>query len=118
MNWNPVELDYKSFYEVIESSNIPVFIDFWAAWCPPCRMMEPVFETLAREFEGIILVRKLNTDLYRKISESFNISGIPTYVVFFRGKEIWRKIGAVSQKKLKEIFRDILNEIDFNGENI
>jgi len=116
MNWEPVELDYESFYETIKSEEFPVFIDFWAAWCPPCRMMDPLFEIIAEKYRGKILIRKLNTDLYRKISDKYNIAGIPTYVIYNKGREVWRKTGALSRKKIEEVFEDILDAEKDKGE--
>lgn len=107
MDWSAKELTHQTFREEIDSSPYPVFVDFWAAWCPPCRMMDPVIEELAEEFEGKILVRKLNTDLYRTVADKLNINGIPTYVVFRNGEEVWRNVGALSKKKLIQVFSNI-----------
>ncbi len=103
MDWTAKELTGQQLALEIQREDVPVFVDFWAAWCPPCRMMEPAIEDLAEEFEERILVRKLNTDLYRKTSQQFNVSGVPTFVLFVKGEEVWRKTGALSKKKLKEI---------------
>jgi thioredoxin 1 len=103
MEWQAKELNNTNFFQEIEHPDYPVFVDFWAAWCPPCRMMDPVIEELAQEFKEKLVVRKLNTDLYRTIADKLNISGIPTYIIFSKGKEVWRNIGALSKKKLIEI---------------
>ena len=118
MNWQPIELDCDSFYDAIKSEDFPVFIDFWAAWCPPCRMMDPLFEIIAEKYKGKIVIRKLNTDLYRKISDKFKIAGIPTYVIYNKGREIWRKTGALSRKKLEEVFNDILDTSISEGDRL
>jgi thioredoxin 1 len=108
MEWKAKELDNKNFFEEINYPIHPVFVDFWAAWCLPCRMMDPVIEELAEEFKNKIIVRKLNTDLYRTVVDKLNISGIPTYIIFKNGKEIWRNVGAISKKKLNEAFHEAL----------
>ncbi len=102
MDWNAKELNGKNFDEVINQEVYPVFVDFWAAWCPPCRMMHPVIRELAEQFEGKVLFRKLNTDFYKGIAAKMNISGIPTYILFKDGKEMWRGTGAMSKKKIIE----------------
>lgn len=102
MDWNVKELTNETFHQEIADSPHPVFVDFWAAWCPPCRMMDPVIEALAEEFEGEILFRKLNTDFYKKISAGLDISGIPTYILFNEGREVWRGAGAMGKKKIVE----------------
>jgi len=109
IEWKAKELDNKNFFQEIEHPGYPVFVDFWAAWCPPCRMMDPVIEELAEEFKEKIMVRKLNTDLHRTVVNKLNISGIPTYIIFNKGKEVWRNVGAISKKKLIEAFQRCAN---------
>lgn len=109
MDWSAAELTGKTFAETVNRTDYPVFVDFWAAWCPPCRMMDPVIDQLAAGYKEKVVVRKLNTDLYRKTAQEFNISGIPTYIIFMRGQEVWRKVGAVNKKKLEEAFKEILD---------
>lgn len=103
-----IELTDKNFFSEIINLNLPVFIDFWANWCPPCRMMDPLIEDLADEYEGRIVIAKLNTDLNRKIPGKLNISGIPTYIIFNKEKEVYRKVGAVSKKELIEAFESLI----------
>lgn len=110
MEWKAKELNNKSFFQEIENIGYPVFVDFWAAWCPPCRMMEPVIEELAEEYKEKIIIRKLNTDLYRTTADKLNISGIPTYIIFKQGKEVWRNVGAMSNKKLRKVFNEIISK--------
>lgn len=108
VEWKAKEIDNKNFYKEIKHPVFPVFVDFWAAWCLPCRMMDPVIEELAEEFKDKVIVRKLNTDLYRTVADTLNISGIPTYIIFKDGKEVWRNAGAISKKKLNEAFHEAL----------
>jgi thioredoxin 1 len=102
MDWEVKELNRKNFFEEINQLAYPVFVDFWADWCPPCRMMHPVIRELAGQYQGKILFRKLNTDFYKGIAAKMNISGIPTYILFKDGKEIWRSTGAMSKNKIIE----------------
>jgi len=94
------ELNNKNFFETVETCEKPVFLDFWASWCPPCRMMDPVIEALEKHYEDKLFIGKLNTDLYSKVSDKLKVSGIPTYMIYIDGKEVWRKTGAIAKKKL------------------
>lgn len=109
MDWSAAELTGETFAEAVKHPDHPVFIDFWAAWCPPCRMMDPVIKQLAAGYKEKVAVRKLNTDRYPGIAQELNVSGIPTFIIFKQGKEVWRKVGAVSKKKLEEVFKEILD---------
>jgi thioredoxin 1 len=92
--------------EVLESS-IPVLVDFWAPWCGPCRMLAPTIEELSREYAGKIKVCKLNTDESPETAMGFNISSIPTVLVFKGGQVVDRLVGLNPKKK----FQDMLNQV-------
>ncbi len=108
IDWGIKELTDTNFQEESSSKQFPVFIDFYADWCAPCRMMEPLIEALAIEFQGKIVFRKLNTDLAPAISSSFNVSGIPSFIIFKDGKEVWRKVGAIPKRRLKEALEQVI----------
>jgi thioredoxin 1 len=90
------------FMELIEKSNTPVLADFWAEWCGPCRMMAPVLQELAREWKGKITVVKVNSDEQPALASRFNISAIPTLILFHHGREIHRVSGAMPLAALKD----------------
>jgi thioredoxin 1 len=90
-NWNS---------EVLESP-IPVVVDFWAPWCPPCRNLAPTIEKLAAEYEGKVKVGKMNTDENQETPGSMRISAIPTVLVFNHGKEVDRLVGVNPETKFK-----------------
>lgn len=91
----PIKLDDESFARTIAESDVPVLVDFYADWCGPCKMMAPSVDKLAADYSGKAIVAKLNTDLAQRTSQSFQIRGIPTSIVFLKGKEVARQTGAV-----------------------
>lgn len=91
----PLHLDDESFARMIAESEVPVFVDFYADWCGPCKMMAPAVDQLAAAYSGRAIVAKLNTDQAPTTSMSFNIRGIPTSIVFVDGKEMVRQSGAL-----------------------
>ena len=78
----------------VEDSKVPVLVDFWAAWCGPCRMVSPVIDQLAKKHAGKVKVVKLNVDENQEIAMRFNIMSIPTIMLFNNGKEVDQVVGA------------------------
>lgn len=91
----PVKLDDESFSRTIAESDVPVLVDFYADWCGPCKMMAPSVDKLAADYSGRAIVAKLDTDMAQRTSQLFQIRGIPTSIVFLKGKEVARQTGAV-----------------------
>jgi thioredoxin 1 len=87
-------------------SNVPVLVDFWAEWCPPCRAMTPIVESLAQQFENKAKIVKLNVDDNPSVTQRFGIKGIPTMIVFKGGKEAERIVGATNEDSLKRIIEE------------
>jgi thioredoxin 1 len=90
-----------SFDSEVLKSNTPALVDFWAAWCGPCRAIGPVVEELAGEYMGRVKVAKLNVDENPKTPGQYGIRAIPTLIIFKGGKEAERITGAVSKDHLK-----------------
>lgn len=97
---NPIEMNEENFDEVIRRNPL-VVVDCWASWCGPCRMVAPIVEELAKEYNGRILFGKLNVDNNKVTSLRYNIMSIPTFLVFKNGKLVDRIIGA-SPKNILE----------------
>jgi thioredoxin 1 len=91
--------------EVIECK-IPVLVDFWGSWCPPCKMVESVIDELAEELDGKVKVGKLNIDQNPKTSAMFNISGAPTFILFKKDEILRREVGARSKQQLLEMIKE------------
>ena len=99
----PWILTEDSFARTIAETDVPILVDFYADWCGPCKMMAPEVDKLAANRTGKALVAKLNTDLAQATSQSFNIRGIPTTIVFRDGKEASRITGAVRDAELERL---------------
>ncbi|MBT9167673.1 MAG: Thioredoxin [Syntrophomonadaceae bacterium] len=103
-----MEIGDANFADEVLKSTIPVVVDFWAAWCGPCRMMAPVLDDMARELEGKVKVVKVNVDKNRTTAGNYKIMSIPTLMFFRGGQSIGNQVGFVSkeqlQKKIQEDF--------------
>ncbi|MBI2264844.1 MAG: thioredoxin [Armatimonadetes bacterium] len=96
-----ITLNQETFQDVIGKSDKPVLVDFWAAWCGPCKMLAPVVDSIALEYAEKIRVAKVNTDDNRTVAEQFHVSGIPSLLLFKEGKLVDRLVGYVNQGSLK-----------------
>jgi thioredoxin 1 len=90
----------QTFDKEVLNSNKPVLVDMWAAWCAPCRAMEPAIEAVAKEFEGKIEVAKLNVDENPELAQKLDVMGIPTMMVFKGGQQVGRLVGLSSKERL------------------
>lgn len=91
----------KSFFELIEASDKPVLVDFYADWCGPCKMVSPAIKRVAGDFKGRIITIKINVDLKQHIAAEYQIQSIPTIMMFFKGKDIMRLTGAYPYESIK-----------------
>ena len=93
----------NSFEREVLQSEKPVLVDFWAAWCGPCRMLAPTVEAIAEQYSESATVVKLNVDDNPVTAEAYGIRGIPTLILFSEGKEVERVIGAASKESISRL---------------
>ena len=102
-----LELTNQNFEQEVIKSNIPVLVDFWSPGCPPCLILGPIIEEIAKEFEGRAKVGKLNAAENPETAQEYEIRGVPTLIIFKDGKGIKRAVGL----RPKEALVDALNSI-------
>jgi thioredoxin 1 len=95
-----VHVTDASFEDDVLKSDLPVLVDFWAAWCGPCKMIAPILDDLAGAYEGKVKVCKVDVDANTDTPAKFGIRGIPTLLIFKSGEKVGEKVGALSKTQL------------------
>ena len=96
----PIEADPSTFDEIVNNARVPVLIDFWAAWCGPCRMAAPEVQQTASLVAGQAIVLKVDTERWPQLAQQFNVMSIPNFVVMRNGKMVFQQPGLADHKQM------------------
>jgi len=100
-----VHVDAENFKDTVLGSNVPVIVDFWATWCGPCRQVAPVLEELAEEWDGRLRVAKVDVDSSQQLAMQYQVSSIPTFILFKDGEVADRMMGAMPKPAFEDFIR-------------
>ena len=103
-----MEANKQTFSQEVLGASVPVLVDFWAPWCGPCRMQGPVLEELATELDGKVLVAKVNVDQEPELAMQFQVSSIPTLLLFDQGKVVEQRVGLTPKQALENMITPYL----------
>ena len=96
----PIEVTDKTFEEVVLNAELPTVVDFWAVWCGPCKMIAPILEQVAEEYEGQLQIVKLDVDTNNDSAFQYGVMSIPTLILFKEGQPVERIVGFMPKEKL------------------
>ena len=108
MSQNIKNVSDASFSEDVLQSGQPVLVDYWAAWCGPCKAIAPILDEIAEQYAGRVTIAKLNVDENPETAAKFGIRGIPTLMLFKDGQPTETKVGALSKSQLQELLDNSL----------
>ncbi len=100
-------LTNENFESEVIKSNIPVIVDFWATWCGPCRMIAPIIEKIADEYDGVVKVGKVNVDEQMPLAVKYGIEVIPTLIFFKGGNKVKQTTGVLEKEEVEKIIKSL-----------
>ncbi len=104
-----LEITDATFEEKVLKSDKPVLVDFWAAWCGPCRMVGPIIEELSHEYDGKAVIGKVDVDRHQEFAAKYGVRNIPTVLVFKDGEVVGRQVGVAPKNVYSEALDSLLN---------
>lgn len=105
-----ITLTDATFDEQVLKSGLPVLVDFWAVWCGPCQMQNPILEEIAKDYEGKVKIGKLNVDENPNTAAKYGVMSIPTLILFKKGQIVRQMIGVQSKETLSNEFDKVINK--------
>jgi thioredoxin 1 len=105
----PIQVTDAAFEKTVLQSTLPVIVDFWAPWCVPCKQVAPILDKLAKEYDGKMIIAKVNTDENPEWATRYGVQGIPTMLFVYKGKIAHTQVGAMPEPMLREILNQFLS---------
>ena len=106
----PIEVTEETFQATVLENTLPVIVDFWAAWCPPCRILSPIIEEISNDYEGKIVVCEVDVDKNQSLAQKYSIRSIPTVLLIKNGEIKDQVIGALPKNQLVQKIDALLQE--------
>jgi thioredoxin 1 len=104
----PINVTDAAFENTVLKSETPVIVDFWAPWCGPCKMVGPILDKIAKEYDGKVIVAKVNTDENNEWAGKYGVRGIPTMLFIAKGKVVHQQVGAMPEPMLRNVLTQFL----------
>ena len=111
----PIHVTDAAFEKTVLQAELPVVVDFWAPWCGPCKMVGPILDKFAKEYEGKMIIAKVNTDDDSEWAQKFGVQGIPTMLFVNKGEVVHQQVGAMPEPTLRTMVDQFLNVIENNN---